>query len=959
MGESNRNANRAFLATLLLILLVAGVLRIYRLPELPLGLHYDEAANGILASRIALGEDRPVFIGAYTGKEAFFFYWAALWIKLLGATALALRLSAALAGIATVAAAVCMARELFGEHLESRGIALLTGAFLATSFWHLVLSRYGFRAVTQPLMQALTVAALWHGLRLPPDQRPLAQRRTAWIVLAGVLCGLTGYTYLAGRAFPLPLGAGLLALVVADREHRPARIRQAALFALVAVLVVAPEVVYWITHPGTFLNRTQQVAAESWQEAWSGIRACLGMFFLKGDPYIRFNLPLRPIFGPVGAVLFVMGLLFAAWELVHRQEPDRPTEETDGRPLQIAAYVFLLSSVPVMILPSALATGEITPSQLRTVGLLPMVYVFPALCLARLRQLLLRLRPAWRRALGKPEAQTAGVLLITTLLLPGTVRAYFRDWATSPDLYYAADGDLVAATAYLNEQTPSPTVTPYMASIHYRHPTVAFLAHDYERIRFLCGGTTIVLPEENEALLIYPHSAGEELDWVQSMLPPESLIAAPVGPDGEPAFHVFAVKPDAHVVLSHHLAANFAQTAELVGYDVVSTPMSSSSAEIAVAWRVLNPTQPGDYGVVARLTDAWGFTWGEAQPFHYPGEQWAAGETVIDHLTIPVAPGAPPGDYTVRIGFYSSQADAMLSVLDNAGRHAGKWVDVPVRLERAAIPPTPEELQIRNRLDLTAEGLTLFGANLDTHEARPGEPLYLTLFWHADRVPLPEYLVRLRLGGTLLTLDSPVHGTYRTSQWVAGEVVADRYNVRLPLDTPPGDHVLVLDAVDPIHDADPVLSVELDTISVEATQRSFDVPPIAHPLRATLGDSVELLGYDLSAESLAPGDTLRLTLYWRALTEMAEDYTVFTHVIAPDGSMSGQKDNAPVNGTYPTSLWVADEIVTDSYEIEIGAESVAGPQRLEVGMYVAENGARLPVAETGGDAVVLAEIEIR
>jgi len=960
MGALDPKSRRAFLVTLLVILLVAGALRLYRLPELPLGLHYDEAANGILATGIAAGDDRPVFISAYTGKEVLFFYWAALWIKLLGATAtsgsplLALRLSSALAGVAAVAAAVWMARELFHDHPEVRWIALLSGGFLATSFWHLILSRYGFRAVTQPLLQALTVAALWRGLRLAPARAAFGRRRTLWLVVAGLCCGLTGYTYLAARAFPIPLAAGLLALILADQEQRRARLRQIGLVVLVAALVLAPEVIFWIGHPGTFLNRARQVAATDWSDIWRGFRACLGMFFVAGDPYIRFNLPLRPIFAPTGALLFVLGIVLSLRKLITRRTPARQPVETGSRPLRIAGVIFLLSTLPVMILPSALATGEITPSQLRTVGLLPVVYVFPALALTELKRLLPR-----RAALEKPGALAAGALLITALQLPGTVRAYFGDWAISPDLYAAAEGDLVDVAAFLNGQTLPQTVTPYVASIHYRHPTIAFLVEDYEHIRFLRGGTTIVLPAEGAALLIVPRTANDELDWIQNTLPDDTLIAAPPGPDGMPTFHAFSVEPDTQIALGRPLAADFAQTAELTGYDVLGEPASGKSVEIAVIWRVLRPTQPGDFGVVARLVDAWGFTWGEAQPFDYPGEQWTAGETIVDRLSIPVAPGAPPGDYSVRIGFYSAQADAMLSMLDDTGHHMGKWADLPVNLKRAVTPATVEELQIRTHLDQTTEGLTLLGANLDTHAARPGEALFLTLFWRADEADLPEYLVQLALDETLLTLDSPVHGTYPVSQWAQGEVVADRYALRLPLDTPPGDHVLALHVVDPFHDADPDLSIELDTIAVQASERSFDVPLIAHPLRATLGASIELLGYDLSAESLAPGDTLVLTLYWRALSEMTEDYTVFTHVVAPDGSMSGQQDNAPVGGTHPTSLWAAGEIVTDRYIIKVRERATAGLQRMEVGMYIAENGVRLPVKETGGDAVALDEIEIR
>jgi len=313
---SSVSSRRLFGVALLLILLVAAGLRLYRLPELPIGLHYDEAAIGILVAEIARGLKTPIFIPSYTGQEVLFHYWAALWGKLLGANLVALRLSAALAGLATVAAGVWAVRELLHGRRDADWIALFAGAFLAASFWHLVLSRYGFRAIVQPLTQALTVAALWRGLRLssPPLSPAQAQRWRGlpWLLLAGFLCGLTAaYTYLAGRAFPAPLAAALLTLLVADRAHRRTRLGQLALFVAVTALTIVPMGYYWLTHPGSFLTRTQQVAATSWADVWAGMRACLGMLFLRGDPYVRFNLPYRPLFDPLTAALFLLGVVAA------------------------------------------------------------------------------------------------------------------------------------------------------------------------------------------------------------------------------------------------------------------------------------------------------------------------------------------------------------------------------------------------------------------------------------------------------------------------------------------------------------------------------------------------------------------------------------------------------------------------------------------------------------------------
>jgi len=1010
MDHTTHTSRWPFAVALFLILLVAAGLRLYRLPELPLGLHYDEAANVILASEIAQGLKTPIFIPSYTGKEVLFFYWAALWMKLLGATPLALRLSAALVGLATVAATVWAVRELLHEQRDAEWIALLTGAFLATSFWHLILSRYGFRAVTQPLLQALTIAALWRGLRsssplpFPPELGGRGGVRGGkggllWLLLAGLCCGLTSYTYLAARAFPIPLAAALLALLIADRGRRRARLGQVALFVAVAALTLTPLAYYWLTHPGSFLTRTQQVAPAGWAEAWAGFRACLGMFFLRGDPYVRFNLPHRPLFDPVTAVLFVIGIVAlgksqigksASQQIANRKSQiahssirrfvDSQILHSPFSTLQLASCIFLLTCLPVMLLPSALATGEITPSNLRAVGLLPFVYVFPALGLWAVKlqiancksqiayraSFAIRHSPirrfvdSWiRRFADSPFAivHCSLSILLLALLTPVTATVYFRDWASSAALYYAADGDLAAVAAYLNQADLTAT-TPYVASIHYRHPTLAALARDYNAIRWLSGGRTIVFPAKGDALLIFPRSASKDLAWVQSVLPGGSLVAAPAGPDDTPAFHVYRISSQPDLAPTHPLTADLAHAATLLGYDVVGEPRSGKKAEVAAWWRVQNVPEPGDYGPIAYLADRWGFVWGQAQPFHYPSEQWTPGEWVVDHLSIPVTPGAPPGDYRVRFGFYSASANSQLPVLDEGDRYAGASVELPVHLARAATPPAPEDLDIRTRLDVHVEGLALLGANLDTSSARPGEPLYLTLFWRADTAPLPDTSIHLTLDDTALYAGAPVHGTYPTSNWNTGEVVVDRYNPRLPREIPPGDYPLRLHLSDLATGTEKNEPLNLGVVTVQAIERTFNVPSISHPLSATLGGQVQLLGYDLSAEVVVPEATLTLTLYWRALTEMDEDYTVFTHLLAPDGSLTGQQDNPPVGGTYPTSLWLAGEVVTDVYEIPIRADAAPGTNQLEVGMYVAETGARLSIAGTSGDSIVVQTVSI-
>ena len=80
--------------------------------------------------------------------------------------------------------------------------------------------------------------------------------------------------------------------------------------------------------------------------------------------------------------------------------------------------------------------------------------------------------------------------------------------------------------------------------------------------------------------------------------------------------------------------------------------------------------------------------------------------------------------------------------------------------------------------------------------------------------------------------------------------------------------------------------------------------------------------------------------------------------MAPDGSLSGQRDSPPVDGTYPATLWLPGEVVAGTYEVPVRADAAPGEHRLEVGMYVAETGARLPIVGTSDDTIFLQTVTV-
>jgi 4-amino-4-deoxy-L-arabinose transferase-like glycosyltransferase len=96
-----------------------------------------------------------------------------------------------------------------------------------------------------------------------------------------------------------------------------------------------------------------------------------------------------------------------------------------------------------------------------------------------------------------------------------------------------------------------------------------------------------------------------------------------------------------------------------------------------------------------------------------------------------------------------------------------------------------------------------------------------------------------------------------------------------------------------------------------------DVQDIQHPLEGNFGDKMELLGYDIDPEEARAREAIVVTLYWRALSEMEENYTVGVHLAGPDFEPYGGPDSYPARGNYATSLWKAGDIIRDTYWLGI------------------------------------------
>ncbi len=137
-----------------------------------------------------------------------------------------------------------------------------------------------------------------------------------------------------------------------------------------------------------------------------------------------------------------------------------------------------------------------------------------------------------------------------------------------------------------------------------------------------------------------------------------------------------------------------------------------------------------------------------------------------------------------------------------------------------------------------------------------------------------------------------------------------------------------------------------------------DVQKISHPVNIVFADQLELLGYDLETRAVKPGETLRVTLYWRALTPMSESYRVFVHLVGTENQTAGGADVIPARGAFPTVYWKPGDTLRDVIAIAINENAPPGKYAIEVGVYpVGKPGERISTS-SGDDRVLVDAIKI-
>lgn len=287
---------------LLSLVFALGVfLRLYKINQIPPGLHGDEAQSGLEAIKILKGTPYSPYSAEVYGQTTLYFYLTAGVFKVLGISAASIRFTSAILGILTLPLFYLFVREALG-----RAPALFTIFLLSVSRWHLHLSRLGLMSVMMTLFQTGFFLFFLKGLKtkkLPP-----------W-VLAGLFFSLGLNSYMGFRLVPFTILAMIIFLLLTKRKIIKKNYFGLLVFFLIAISLSLPLLHYAYHHWDTFNGRmhsiwifNHQPTPKALSVLWQNLKGALISFHFRGSTWPHKNLPGAPLLDPISGFFFLVGL---------------------------------------------------------------------------------------------------------------------------------------------------------------------------------------------------------------------------------------------------------------------------------------------------------------------------------------------------------------------------------------------------------------------------------------------------------------------------------------------------------------------------------------------------------------------------------------------------------------------------------------------------------------------------
>jgi hypothetical protein len=356
-------------------------------------------------------------------------------------------------------------------------------------------------------------------------------------------------------------------------------------------------------------------------------------------------LPGKPVFDLLIAPWFLAGIVIA-FARIKRFE-----------------YRFLLLWFVVMMVPAFL-TADMIPKGVRVLGVVPGVFIFPALAMdwlieramggtlseaisttnrARLNRMEL--------AMPNPFAVTITIGLIAVSMIGSAVWTtydYFVAWANLPELPLAFDADYVEVSNFINQPTASAQLSNqlpvYVSAEVYRHPTFMLLGKHVPtsqyfdqsiRVREFDARTTIPYRiDQSNAIYVSVRDYALPEDWLGRLAPNARQV-------GQGDYFV-AYQLGTITAPQKSLEVSFNPLLKLDGF----SRYEEEPQGLVLYWQAVSlPSDRADMQMTLTLNGA-SVTQGK-QKFGVPPMEWAVGDTIAEWY--PIDLGADAGQFSIEI----------------------------------------------------------------------------------------------------------------------------------------------------------------------------------------------------------------------------------------------------------------------------------------------------------------------
>ena len=413
---------------------------------------------------------------------------------------------------------------------------------------------------------------------------------------------------------------------------------------------------------------------------------------------------------------------------------------------------------------------------------------------------------------------------------------------------------------------------------------------------------------------------------------------------GLDAYGVSAVGPLVEVAPPESITSTpgtpvmFDDTLTLMAHRLETDPQGRRMHHLTLEWEPI--TQPAqDLTVQLRLLTSDGevaWSGGGQRPVNgYSTTQaWQVGQHINDSYALAWPDWVPGGDYRLEIALTPRFSADVLEP---------GWI----ALDNLTLPWAVAERNATQRM-LFSNAIWLEGYDLPGEVAGESQ-LIFTLTWlrtdDASADAQPQFywmpLDNARWESPIIPESQPAN------LWPKDQRMQQRYTIAAP--SLPGHYRLWVGW----NAAGELLPARCGWLAGAASQcalADLTVGPSTAGL-ANFDRQVLLVDAALDAANPAPGATLPLTLRWRALRTLTENYTVFAQIVGPEGKLYGQVDSWPLYGTRPTGGWRNGEEIDDPYSLTLAPDAPPGEYQVIVGWYLLGTMERLVVLDSGGQAV--------